>query len=184
MPAQKYVALNLQSKDAFSESFLGKILMWALSIGRYIVVFTELIVILSFLSRFKLDRDLTDLNARINQQLLVIESYGDLEVQFRDLQSKLSFMRTKLEDADVEKSLDIVIRSMPPDVRLKNVTSNKDRLSLSAVSLSSRGFYQFVTGLKREQSFADLKLSNVSSDDELETGIEFDLTIDLKQGGN
>lgn len=183
MAAPKYVSLNLLSADAFSESILGKILMWALSIGRYIVVFTELIVILSFLSRFKLDRDLTDLNAQINQQLLIIDSYGDLESRFRNLQLQLTFMRSRLNGVDVEQVVNEVVRSLPPDVKLKNITSSREKISLSATSLSSQGFYQFVSILKTNKLFSDLRVANVSEDDEIESGIVFDLAIDLKQNG-
>lgn len=183
MAAQKFISLNLLSQDAFSESIIGKILMWALSIGRYIVVFTELIVILSFLSRFKLDRDLTDLNAQINQQVLIIDSYGDLEKRFRDLQLKLTFMRNRVSGVDVEQAMDSVIRSLPADVKLKNITTSRDKITLSATALTSQGFYQFVSNLKANKTFADLKIANISQDEEIATGIVFDLAIDLRQAG-
>ncbi len=110
MPAKEYTSVNLLSKDPFSESFVGKILMWALSIGRYIVVFTELVVILSFLSRFTLDRQMTDLNSKINQQLLIVESYGGLEENFRSIQDKLSFVRSQTEKTNIEDVLEITGR--------------------------------------------------------------------------
>lgn len=180
---RKFITVNLLSADAFSESIFGKVLMWALSIGRYIVVFTELIVILSFLSRFKLDRDLTDLNSQINQQLLVIDSYGDLEHRFKDLQLKLSFMRERLAGVDVETTFESVILNLPPDVKLKNITTNRERVTLSATSLSSQGFYQFVNNLKANKAFSDLKVSNVSQDEEVVGGIVFDLSLDIRKTG-
>jgi hypothetical protein len=60
--------INLLPKEEFEKKPLGKFLVWALSIGRYIVIFTELIVILAFLSRFKLDRDLADLNQSVREK--------------------------------------------------------------------------------------------------------------------
>ncbi|OGV93825.1 hypothetical protein A3B57_01465 [Microgenomates group bacterium RIFCSPLOWO2_01_FULL_47_10] len=180
MAAQKFVALNLLSKDAFSESFLGKSLLWALSIGRYVVVFTELVVILSFLSRFKLDRDLTDLTSQINQQVLVIESYGDLETRFRAMQNTLSFMREKQDESAVLPAIDRVLRALPPDVKLKNISTTKERVTVSAVALSGQGFYQFVTALKSDKTLHDLKIASVGADEDTKSAIAFDLSITLK----
>lgn len=181
MPAEKIAQLNLMSKDAFSESFLGKFLLWALSIGRYVVVFTELVVILSFLSRFKLDRDLTDLNSRISQQVMVIESYGDLEERFRDLQARLMFMRTRIDSGDVMADMDKVLAQMPPDVRLTRISGDKEKITVSAQSLTSAGFYRFVSGLAGDRTFSDVKVAGVSSSDTTPGSIEFDLSVDLAQ---
>jgi Tfp pilus assembly protein PilN len=183
MPAQeKYTSVNLLSKDSFSESFVGKVLMWALSIGRYIVVFTELVVILSFLSRFKLDRDLTDLNSRINQQLLVIESYGDLEQRFRALQNKLDFVRETTEDVNVEEVMDDLISYMPPDVRLSEISIKQDRVNLSANSLTSRGFAEYVSRIRSNEKYKNVELNNIASDESSDVGVIFDLSIDLEDG--
>ncbi|MFC1653401.1 PilN domain-containing protein [Patescibacteria group bacterium] len=183
MPAKKkYTSVNLLSKDAFSESFVGKALMWALSIGRYIVVLTELVVILSFLSRFKLDRDLTDLNSRINQQLLVIESYGDLEPKFRALQNKLAFVRKTSEDVDVENVMDQLIGFLPPDVRLSEISIRQDRVVLSAVSLNSRGFADYINSIRSNPQFKNIDLNNITSDEGSDVGVMFDISIDLSGG--
>ena len=40
--------INLLPKDKWEVGVIGKLLKWALNIGRYIVVFTELIVISAF----------------------------------------------------------------------------------------------------------------------------------------
>jgi hypothetical protein len=69
MPKQE---INLLPREEFEKKPIGKFLTWALSIGRYIIIFTELIVILAFLSRFKLDRDLSDLNQSIREKQAVI----------------------------------------------------------------------------------------------------------------
>ena len=76
--------INLLPKEKWETGTAGKLLKWALSIGRYIVVFTELVVISAFLYRFSLDRKLMDINEQVNQQKKIIVTYGDLETNFRD----------------------------------------------------------------------------------------------------
>jgi len=180
MPAKEYTSVNLLSKDPFSESFVGKVLMWSLSIGRYIVVFTELVVILSFLSRFTLDRQMTDLNSKINQQLLIVESYGDLEVNFRSLQDKLTFVRSQTEKTNIEDVLDKIVSRLPPDVKLVKLSIQNETVSISATTLSSGGMSRFINGLRSDKEFTDIKLSSVTTDSLNEDSVSFDVSISLK----
>ena len=182
MPAKEYTSVNLLSKDPFSESFVGKVLMWALSIGRYIVVFTELVVILSFLSRFTLDRQMTDLNSKINQQLLIVQSYGDLEERFRSLQDKLTFVRSQTEKTNVEDVLDKIVSRLPPDVKLIKLSVRNETVSISATTLSSGGMSRFINGLRADKTFTDIKLSSVTTDSLNEDSISFDVSIALREG--
>ena len=86
--ARKLTEINLLPKERWETGVLGKLLKWALNIGRYVVVFTELVVIGAFLYRFGLDRQLTDLKEEIGQKQALVESFGDFEAKFRDLQEK------------------------------------------------------------------------------------------------
>ena len=182
MPAKEYTSVNLLSKDPFSESFIGKVLMWALSIGRYIVVFTELVVILSFLSRFTLDRQMTDLNSKINQQLLIVQSYGDLEESFRSLQDKLEFVRSQTEKNNIEDVLEKIVSRLPPDVKLVKLSVRNDTVSISATTLSSGGMSRFINGLRANKEFTDIKLSSVTTDSLNEDSVSFDVSIALRGG--
>ena len=60
MTARHPVPINLLPKTEFELSFWGRFIKWALSTGRYIIILTELVVIIAFMSRFKLDRDASD----------------------------------------------------------------------------------------------------------------------------
>ena len=81
--------INLIPEDPFFKTPMGRTLNWSLNIGRYILIFTLLVVILSFGSRFVLDRRLTDLNEAIYQKQLIIESQAQLEKDFRLAQAKI-----------------------------------------------------------------------------------------------
>lgn len=177
MPAAK-LGINLLNPDPFKTSMVGKVMLWALSIGRYIVVFTELIVILSFVSRFKLDRDLTDLNTEIVRQKAIVESYGDLESVVRDLQDQLAFISQELEAPQPEMYLDLVVPLMPIDVKLNNMQMSGDTVRIEATALSQTGFKQFIRGLERTPQVKGIELSQVASENASST-INFELTISV-----
>jgi Tfp pilus assembly protein PilN len=173
-----HISVNLLNQDDFSQSAVGKVMLWALSIGRYIVVFTELIVILSFLSRFTLDRRLTDLNEEIARQKAIILSYGTLEADFRDLQQRLKIIHQQTPSLTAPQILTLVNRILPPDVRLIDMNINAGQLQFNAIALSSQGFAQFVTAILTQNTFNQVTLGSVSSEDQGNT-IEFSLTAQL-----
>lgn len=182
MTAQSGLQVNLLPKDSFSESLVGKILLWALSIGRYLVVFTELIVILSFLSRFKLDRDLTDLNTAIERQLAVVKSYGSLEAEFRALQLRLEQVSAIGRQNQLSRVIGGVVNYLPPDVRLKSLSFDERGLIVDGTALSSRGLTLFIQSLQRHPNIADIELSRVETEGENNPEISFSLQAVWMEG--
>lgn len=172
------IAVNLLDQDEFAQTAVGKVMLWALSIGRYIVVFTELIVILSFLSRFKLDRDLTDLNEAIARQKAIILSYGTLETDFRHAQDQLAIIR---QDENVVLPAEVVAllsRTLPTDIRLDSVAVSGQQLQLSAISLSPQSLVRFIGNLHQSGYVSTVSISDVNSQDQGLT-IPFKLTSQL-----
>ena len=153
----KPININLVPRDPFYETAIGKTLRWALSAGRYIIIFTELIVIISFAARFTLDRQLTDLNSDIERKKSVILSYGTLESDIRTIQSKITDY-TELEQtknmADVFEQLSAVT---PRSVILDKLTINPGSINIEATAPSQSVFNIFITnfggGFGRKRAF-------------------------------
>src|SRR3989304_6667942 len=81
--------INLLPQEQFAASTSGRILAWALSTFRIIVIITELVVILAFLSRFFLDAQNADLSEQIEQKSGIVAASSDFEKTFRQTQKKL-----------------------------------------------------------------------------------------------
>jgi Tfp pilus assembly protein PilN len=178
MAPARTTSVNLLNQDEFSSSATGKFLLWALSIGRYIVVFTELIVILSFLSRFKLDKDLTDLNEDIAVQKQVILAYNDLESNFRHVQSQLALVKSVRSDAKAYEMLDTLSRIQPSDIKLSALDISTDSLSLGGIALSPQSLSIFVRRLEKDPRVNNISLDKISSEDEGLT-IEFNIAAKI-----
>jgi len=155
-------------------------MLWALSIGRYIVVFTELIVILSFLSRFKLDRELTDLNEAIARQKAIILSYGTLEEDIRFTQAQLALVRQTQTGVNPIKTINLLSRTMPTDVRLEKFSLTDTAFQISGTALSPQGFVSLINNLNLDPTVSEINVGKLSSQDEGHT-ITFDLTTTFKQ---
>jgi len=172
---QKDITVNLLPRDAFTNSTIGHILTWSLSTGRYIVVFTEMIVILTFLSRFTLDRKLTDLNETILKQQAVVESFGDLEPKVRNIQKKTEFIRQFNSRVKVLDLLDFLDANTPETITLDKLSVRADSFSLESVAYSPLVLNTFVNTLRGDPRFSDVSLGQISTT-EKESGISFSIS--------
>jgi Tfp pilus assembly protein PilN len=174
--AARKTTIEFIPQEDWEKTYFGKLLKWVLTAGRYIVIITELIVILAFLSRFKLDRDLTDLNEKVKQQQAIINASAQFEKEFRFLQKRLSttegLRKTQLETNQVLTELGGLT---PVDVYLDNFAVAGKQVSLTATALSEAGLGTFLNNLKASPKFTKLTLSKVSSEIEKGVGISFEL---------
>lgn len=177
MPTQN-ISINLLEQDIFSTSIMGKILTWALTIGRYIIVFTELIVIISFLSRFKLDRELTDLNSDIVSQVAIIDSYGDLEIKVNELQKQIAVVKDKKSQSTPIVYLDTLIKYMPVDIKLERIQLDATGFQFSAESLSRSSLTLFVQRLQKDPAFSEVSVSQLENNSQ-EGTITFQVKVTL-----
>lgn len=176
MPASSQKNIELLPKEDWEKTSFGRFLHWTLSVGRYIVIATELAVILAFLARFKLDRDLTNLHEEIGQKQAVVEASTDFENEFRFLQKKLATV-AEIEtrhaaSAELVGNLNALI---PLDVSLTELSAEGNEISISALALSEDGFASFLDNLEASELFAKPKVKSVISDTKTGTGIEFEL---------
>ncbi len=158
---------------------LGKFLTWVLTYGRYIIIGTEIIVLLAFLSRFKFDRDLTDLHQSISQKQAVVLAAQSLEREVRALQNHLLIVKKlEKERAFSPKLLATFEQLIPLDVSLEGFSVDNKKLSLTAVALSNEGFKTFLNNLANSSYFGDISLDNVGKASQ--GGVEFKITAVLK----
>src|SRR3989344_9465556 len=75
-----------------------KFINWTLSIGRLIVIITEIIAISAFLYRFSLDEKLVALHDEIGQKQKQLSLLKRDEENFRNLQDRLSLASKFSED--------------------------------------------------------------------------------------
>lgn len=175
MAAQKTTIEFLPQED-WEKGTAGKILKWALTVGRHIVIFTELIVILAFLSRFKLDRDLTDLGEKIKQQQAVLASWEEFEKEFRFLNKRLEIIEDlRRNRIDAEEILGELAGLTPVDVQISEFSVTGEEVSLTATSLSEGGLGTFVKNLEKSSKFEKISITQVVSNIEKEIGIKFQL---------
>ncbi len=180
MPARRLV--NLLPQDPFAASFVGRFLFFSITIGRYVVVFTELIVILAFLSRFFLDRQISDLNDRIREQVGVINASREFEQNFRLTQARLSTAKTLAStQLGVSALVDKITPLVSSDVNVTRISMDGGTLQLVGASVSLAGLRQTISAFQSAVWLSDVSLRNISSDKSASGVLRFSLSATLKQ---
>ncbi|OGD62183.1 hypothetical protein A2160_01380 [Candidatus Beckwithbacteria bacterium RBG_13_42_9] len=176
--------INLLPKNELEKTSLGKFFKWALTFGKYIVIVTQLIVIVAFLFRFKLDQDLDGLNERISQQQQVVSSYQDLEQEVRVLQDRLSALKDITnEQTLLSLSLGSLNQVMPLEVGLTSLTLNKSNFTLEGRSLSEVGLATLVYGLQNQPIFDNIVVRSVSTGGAKDPTLSFALNANIIKKG-
>ena len=171
-------SVNLIPKEEVKKRSFEKFLNWVLTYGRYIIIGTEIIVLVAFLLRFKLDRDLRTISEKVKDKQSVIESFKGVEEQTRALQTHLAIIKIlqnqNLPPGQIVNSLSSLT---PQDVIFSRLKISSSKIDLSATAFSLEGFSVFLEGLKRSKEFGDISLEKVV---EGQLGIEFALKINYR----
>lgn len=177
----RFPEINFLPRDPFYDTAIGKASLWALRVGRYIIIFTEIIVIISFASRFKLDRDLTDLNSSIVQKTAVVQSYAETEKQVRLIQKKSDAIGKLIAQNDSLTAFNLLIGKIPFDIRLTRLGYTPEEILLNGVARSSVSFALFLAILQREPTFKQISIDEIATGDKRDPGIAFSLRLKLRE---
>lgn len=170
------IEINLVPKDPFFQTPLGRFMQWALSAGRYIVIFTELVVIGSFLTRFTLDRQITDLNNEILQKEEQIKGYGTLEADFRSAQSRVEQYKQVVQERNIAEVFPQLTAITPIEVTYDLVSISPVRVVMSGSALSRDSFNTLINNLQLSNIFKNVTINKIESPEDDLPGFSFDIS--------
>lgn len=175
------IKINLVPKDPFFATIPGRILKWALSAGRYIVIFTELVVIISFATRFTLDRQVTDLNQTLTNKEAIINSYGPLENNFRIAQNKISSYQQINQSSNMVETFEDIKEIIPEGIVLDNLVINNDTVIAAGMTQSQTAFNLLINNLQLSPKFHEVAVDRVESNvDNTQSGFSFSVRAKTK----
>lgn len=165
MPAAKLGKINLLPKDSFEFSTLGKILKWALTTGRVLVVLTEFVVILAFGSRFYFDKKSNDLLEVIDQRQAVVDSYADIETKVRDILTRQAIVeKYSKENLGINNVIAQIRRVTPQDVNFDEIAIDNKGFSLSGSAGSEGGLANLLLGVNSIPNISGVNVGGIDFD--------------------
>lgn len=160
--------ISLLPNESNNNSFSARIIRYLTSIGRFIIVFTELIVISAFISRFWLDRQNADLSETLRQQKAILESTYEFEKEYNSLQSRLKYIDTKYKSQpNYVGNIRTVISSLPDDVFFQKFTINGNTAQVNVFSYQEDSLVNLIVNLSLNPQISTvdiLKIEKKSKD--------------------
>lgn len=179
--AKKELKINLLPQKEFERSTLGRILKWAVSSFRIIVIVTEMIVMAAFLSRFWLDATNSDLNDTILQKKAIITSFTETENKFRTFQKQIDIFTKITSLTQKSEYLNLITSLTPADVILNSISDSEDSVQIIGYSGSEQNISQFIKNLSSTGKFKDVSLNKVDSSEDNPSVIVFTIRAGISE---
>lgn len=175
MSAQKRKEeINFLPEKGFESSTTGRVLAWILSTFRVIVIVTEIIVMIAFLSRFWLDAQNSDLNDKIKLKEAVLSASQGFENQFKSTQQRLSiYSDLILNKTSSIESMKKIVESLPPDVVLSSVVLTDNKIEISGTTPNERGIQLLLVNLNSKDDFNKFSINLIKNNLDNFTDLDF-----------
>lgn len=156
-----------------------KFMDWALTIGRLIVILTEVVAVIAFVYRFSLDEQLVNLHDQIKQQQNIVFALKNDENRYRNLQDRLALAATFSEKSiQSNQAITDIANPMPGRVNINNLVLNKGKENIHIDVTSVSALADFVDSLKNNRNFKSISIDNIESKPSF--GLSVDITTTLK----
>ena len=135
---------------------------------------------MSFIARFTLDRQVTDLNSSIEKKRQIILSYGDLEDNFRGIQEKITQYQQTEQETNMVDTFANLSAVVPDGITLTELAIRPSNVSIAGRTFSQNSFNILVNNLQLSSDFVNINVGEVHSSEEEKGSIEFLIKADTK----
>lgn len=156
----KTPTINLLKKN---RNFLDQLIKWSLTVGRLIIILTEVIALSAFLYRFSLDRKLIDLHEKIKQKQIILDLFKENEEKYRNIQKKLEKSKEVTVEAEKKDKLYNDVLAFASELSLTNISITEKNLRIEANTNSLTSLVQFIKNLKNYNQIQTISLDKIEN---------------------
>jgi phosphoribosylformylglycinamidine (FGAM) synthase PurS component len=184
MAIKKEISLLPEAENP--NSFSTRLFKWLTTVGRWVIVLTELIVVGAFLSRFWLDRKNADLSETVRQDQSILESTKDFEAEFNSLQERLKSIRNfYANEPQYNQQIDILVNSTPKDLIYNNISVTHDtklnqiKADASLMAFKENSIISFISNLMLNPNIESVNINQIEKKDK-ENNYSIDISVVFK----
>lgn len=154
-------SINLAKKrDLWIDVFI----YWALNVGRVIIIVTETVALLAFLSRFALDKQIIDLHEKIKQEQAIVQLLKHNEDTYRNLQDRLTLIQTLDKQSQAEtKRFFSFLNLVPANVQINQIAFAENSIQFEVNAQSTATLSTFIDNLKKNSSVAAISIDRIDN---------------------
>jgi Tfp pilus assembly protein PilN len=167
--------INLLNKK--KESAVERIIYFALNYLRYVLVFTQILVIWVFFYRLKTDQEIIDLQEKVTEKNEIIQAMEPLFKEARAVDLKINESSSIIKQQNQWQNAFSYFLSTFPD----KIYLSKLELKDSSIIMDGRGenadiIKKYYLNLKKESKFKNINLKTIEKSD-----LGFEFTLELSQ---
>lgn len=157
-------SLNLLPENAYLHASSSQIVFrFMITRGKSIIVFTEAVVLLVFLSRFKLDRQVSDLQEALENKNAIVEASQSIETQYRSVQTRTVRAKEIVATQPVyTKQIELLDMLEQSGIGLESSLVKPGSLELSASTQSAVSFGTFIGQVVSQKDISGVILQSSS----------------------
>ncbi len=158
---QSSASINLVKQKV---NILDQAVKWSLTVGRTLVIITEIVAFSTFVYRFTLDRNLIDLHSKIKNEQIIIENASKGEAQYRNLQARIGTANTAMNKGTSQiKILDGIVSLTPSEISFDSFSIQSNQINISMTVRSTAALDEFIKSLRSYEPIATATILGVST---------------------
>ena len=174
---QSSASINLIKSKS---NIIDDILRWALSVGRLLIILTEIVAFSTFIYRFTLDRTLIDLHDKIEQEQAIVASLKDREVTYRNLQGRLNDAAEISTNGNKNvKILNDLIEATPSEITFNSFEIGENKVSIDSNIQSISSLTNFLAIIRDYPETSSVTIDRIDNQS-LTNSVNVLITIKLK----
>ena len=155
-------SINLLEPITAPGDFMSGLYTWIFTVGKYLLVVVQVVVLAVFFSRFIFDKTNNDLTDNINDQVESLESpfFKQGEIRYNNLHSILSDIRL-LQENQLQNAGQIgsVLSTIPSELLLEKFSYNEGSVTLNFKSTDPDAISKFERQLNANPLYEDVRVS-------------------------
>ena len=145
-------------------SLVDRFVNWALTVGRLLVILTEIVALSAFIYRFSLDRQLIDLHSKITQEQAIVNYLKDNEQTYRNLQDRLATAANySTLGVNRFKIFSDIVGFTPEGMSFNNLSLYENRIRIDANVDSVSSLSIFVNSLKNYSAIDTVSIDKIEN---------------------
>jgi len=156
-------------------SFIDKTVFFSYNYLRYILVFTQLVVLGVFTYRFTVDQDIVDLKDSLRQKQDIVKVSSPLLQQGAVVDDKIRNIKSVISKQDeFNQMIAYYLSVFPEKISATKLQIDSDKIYLEADTTDVNSIQSFYGRLKKDSRFKKLDLGSIQKTD---SGYSFTLTL-------
>ncbi len=167
------ININLMPSEEPSGT-LGTATHWALTVGRYLIIITEIIAIAIFILSIKLSTDKQGLKEDIQYKSSQVSAQNVLETEFRLVQQRVNEIKKQRSD-HFENNLVLTefLKLLPKGMELKTLNIEEQEISFSGSFKTPKQLQTLISAFSESEKLVGLDISELESPSEQSKNYKF-----------